>query len=161
MPKVSAGILAFRRGASGVEVLVAHPGGPMWARRDEGSWTIPKGLADDGETDLLAVARREFAEETGHPAPAGPYLDLGEVRLRSGKLVRAWAAEGSLDPATAHSNEFDLEWPPGSGRVLRVPEVDRVAWMAPDAARRALNPVQAELVDRLMEALAAAGEPAG
>lgn len=161
MPRVSAGILAFRRTATGVEVLVAHPGGPMWARRDDGAWTIPKGLVDDGETDLLAVARREFAEETGHPAPDGPYLDLGEVRLRSGKVVRAWGAEGDLDAATARSNEFDLEWPVGSGRIVRVPEIDRVAWMAPGDARRALNPIQAELVDRLLGAIDASPEEAG
>jgi predicted NUDIX family NTP pyrophosphohydrolase len=153
MPRISAGLLLYRLGRGGLEVLIAHPGGPMWSRRDEGSWTLPKGLADDGERDLLEVARREFAEETGHVAPAGAALSLGEVRLRSGKVVHAWAIEGDLDPASAASNEFDLEWPKGSGRLIRVPEVDRVAWFAPDEARRRLNPTQAAFVDRLVQAL--------
>lgn len=158
MPRVSAGLLCYRRGPAGLEVLVAHPGGPMWARRDAGAWTIPKGLVDDGEDDLRAVARREFREETGHDAPEGPLLDLGEVRLRSGKVVRGWAAEGDLDPTSARSNIVAMEWPPRSGRVLQVPEVDRVAWLPPDAARAALNPAQAEFVDRLIAALDARSE---
>ena len=104
MPKISAGLLLYRRTATGIEVLIAHPGGPMWAHRDTGAWSLPKGLVDDGEEDLLAVARREFAEETGHVAPAVTPLPLGETRLRSGKVVHAWAIEGDLDPATAVSN---------------------------------------------------------
>ncbi len=155
MTRVAAGLLCYRRRPAGLEILVAHPGGPMWARRDAGAWTIPKGLVDDGEVDLLAVARREFHEETGHDAPPGPLLDLGEVRLRSGKVVRAWAAEGDLDPADAHSNLVDVEWPPRSGRMVRVPEVDRVVWVPPEAARVALNPAQAAFVDRLLAALEA------
>jgi len=154
MPKIAAGLLLYRRSSAGIEVLVAHPGGPMWARRDAGAWTIPKGLVDDGEEDLLDVARREFREETGHEPPDGPMVDLGEIRLRSGKVVHAWAVEGDLDPAAARSNMVEVAWPPRSGRVVRVPEVDRVAWLRPDAARMALNPAQAAFVERLEAALA-------
>jgi predicted NUDIX family NTP pyrophosphohydrolase len=154
MPKVAAGLLLYRRSPAGLEVLVAHPGGPMWARRDAGAWTIPKGLVDDGEDDLRDVARREFREETGHEPPDGPMTDLGEIRLRSGKVVHAWAVEGDLDPAAARSNMVEVAWPPRSGRVVRVPEVDRVAWLDPDAARTALNPAQAAFVERLEAALA-------
>jgi predicted NUDIX family NTP pyrophosphohydrolase len=150
---MSAGLLLYRYGPAGLEVLVAHPGGPAWARRDAGAWTLPKGLADDGEASLEAVARREFREETGHPAPDGPLLPLGEIRLKSGKVVHGFAAAGDLDPATARSNMVEVAWPPRSGRVMRVPEVDRVAWLAPDAARAALHPAQAVFVDRLEAAL--------
>jgi predicted NUDIX family NTP pyrophosphohydrolase len=150
MPKLSAGLLLYRRTADGVEVLIAHPGGPIWARRDAGAWSLPKGGRDDHETDLLDSARREFQEETGHEPPDGRPIDLGEVRMRSGKVVHAWALEGDLDPATITSMTTEVEWPPRSGRRLTVPEIDRVAWVRPAEARRRLNPAQAQFVDRLL-----------
>ena len=154
MPKISAGLLLFRRTDDGVEVLVAHPGGPMWARRDTGAWSVPKGAPHADEADLLLAARREYREELGHEAPDGPVIDLGEVRMRSGKIVHAWAVEGDFDPRSISSMTVDLEWPPRSGRTITVPEIDRVAWLRPGDARRRLNPAQAEFVDRLLWALA-------
>jgi len=154
MPKLSAGLLLFRRNGDGIEVLVAHPGGPMWAHRDMGAWSLPKGAPDDHEVDLLDAARREFREETGHEPPDGPYFDLGEVRMRSGKVVHAWAVEGDLDPTSIRSMTIELEWPPRSGRIVTVPELDRVAWLRPTDARRRLNPAQAGFVDRLLVVLA-------
>jgi predicted NUDIX family NTP pyrophosphohydrolase len=154
MAKLSAGVLLYRRADTGIEVLVAHPGGPIWSRRDSGAWSLPKGAPMDDEADLLDAARREFREETGHEAPAGPAIDLGEVRMRSGKVVRAWAIEGDLDPRQLSSMDAEIEWPPRSGRTLRVPEIDRVAWVGPTEARRRLNPAQATFVDRLLTALA-------
>lgn len=149
MPRTSAGILLFRRsGTRRLEVLLGHPGGPYFDRRDAGVWSIPKGEADPGE-DLLAVARREFAEETGSPAPDGPVIALGSVIGRSGKVIHAWAIEGDLDPVLAVSNEFSLEWPPGSGRVRSFPEIDRVAWFSPGDARRYIGPAQVAFIDRL------------
>jgi predicted NUDIX family NTP pyrophosphohydrolase len=156
MPKLSAGLLLFRHVEDGVEVLIAHPGGPVWARRDTGAWTLPKGAVDEGES-LLDAARREFAEETGHPAPAGEAIDLGEVRMRSGKVVHGWAIEGDLNPRALRSMLVDVEWPPRTGRVVTVPEIDRVAWVRPSEARRRLNPAQAGFVDRLLTALARTG----
>lgn len=156
MEKLSAGILLFRRRGGGVEVLIAHPGGPLWASKDAGAWSIPKGEADEGEStddDLFRVALREFAEETGHPAPYGEPLDLGTVRLKSGKVIHGWAIEGDLDPATASSTTFELEWPPRSGRRQTYPEVDRVAWSEPAEARKRLNPAQAAFVERLLQAI--------
>lgn len=157
-PGPSAGILLFRRRDSAVEVLLAHPGGPYWSRQDHGSWSVPKGIAEPDEPPA-AVAAREFAEETGFDLtsvaadPAGPHLDLGEVTLKSGKVIRAWAVEGDLDPEQAHSNEFEIEWPPKSGRMLLIPEVDRVAWFGTVEARRRAHPAQAAFVDRLEAAL--------
>jgi predicted NUDIX family NTP pyrophosphohydrolase len=141
-----------------VEVLLAHPGGPYWRNQEFGSWSVPKGIAEVGEAPE-AVAAREFEEETGFPLeavavdPARSPLDLGEVQLKSGKSVRVWAVEGDLDAALARSNEFEIEWPPRSGRRLTIPEVDKVAWFAPDEARRRAHPVQAAFVDRLLVAL--------
>jgi predicted NUDIX family NTP pyrophosphohydrolase len=152
MPKSSAGLLLYRRRGDRVEVLLAHPGGPMWAKRDAGAWSVPKGEIEGGE-EALAVARREFEEETGQPPPAGDCLSLGEVRQKSGKVVLAWACEGDLDPAVARSNTFPLEWPPGSGNWVDTPEVDRVDWFPAGEARLKLNPAQAEFVDRLLERL--------
>lgn len=154
--RTSAGIVLFRRTPSGIQILIGHPGGPFWTGRDAGHWTVPKGEADDGEVDdrdLLRVARREFREETGHDAPEGDALALGWIRQKSGKRVHAWAIEGDLDPATARSNTFDLEWPPRSGRTIQVPELDRVAWVTPADARRMLKEAQVPFVDRLEEAL--------
>ncbi|MDQ2966616.1 MAG: NUDIX domain-containing protein [Chloroflexota bacterium] len=153
MPKPSAGLLLYRRRGDSVEVLLAHPGGPLWAKRDAGVWSVPKGEIETGEKPF-DVARREFHEETGHKPPAGECLSLGEIRQKSGKLVVAWACEGDLDPTTSESNTFPLEWPPGSGNWIDVPEIDRVEWFAPDEARRRLNPAQAEFVDRLLAMLA-------
>ena len=152
MPARSAGILLFRRRPHGPEVLLVHPGGPFWSRRDEGAWSIPKGEYADGE-DAMDAARREFEEETGTAPPPGALVELGEIRQRSGKRVVAWAAEGDLDPAAVVSNTFTLEWPPRSGQMQEFPEVDRAGWFPVEEARRRLVPAQAELVDRLLERL--------
>lgn len=149
---VSAGLLLFRRPAGGLELFLAHPGGPFWRGRDLGAWTIPKGLVAPGE-ELLAAALREFEEETGI-VPREPFLPLGSVRQKAGKVIHAWAWEGDADPAAIVSNTARHEWPRGSGRWLTFPEVDRCAWFAPGAARERLNPAQAELIDRLAAALA-------
>jgi predicted NUDIX family NTP pyrophosphohydrolase len=154
VPRRSAGLLLYRRTPDGgVEVLLAHPGGPAWAARDAGAWTVPKGEFDPGEDDPIAVARREFAEETGHPAPDGEPIELGEIRQKGGKLVAAWALEGDLDPATAKSNTFPFQWPPRSGRWITIPEIDRVEWFAPDEARRRIKDTQIPFVDRLIHEL--------
>lgn len=149
----SAGLLMFRRAGGALQLLLAHPGGPFWARKDEGAWTLPKGELAEGE-DALAAARREFEEETGC-APAGPFLDLGEVRQKSGKRVQAWAFEGDLDPAALRCNLFELEWPPRSGQLRQFPEIDRVAWFDPDTARRKILSAQRPFVERLQGLLAA------
>lgn len=146
-------MLLYRRASGGgIEILLAHPGGPIWAKRDAGAWTVPKGEFHEGE-EPWAVARREFEEETGHPAPDGDPIELGEIRQKGGKLVEAWALEGDLDPATAQSNTFPLEWPPRSGNWITIPEIDRVEWFAPDEARRRLKDTQVPFIDRLIEAL--------
>ena len=157
--RTSAGILLYRRGASGpgtLEVLLAHPGGPYFAKRDLGDWTIPKGEPDGAAEPLIDVARREFAEETG-PAvdPAAPAIELGSIVQKGGKVVHAWAVEGDLDPAGARSNTIEIEWPPRSGRRQPFPEIDRVAWFDPDEARRRVKPAQIPLIDRLVDALRA------
>ncbi|HWB40743.1 MAG TPA: NUDIX domain-containing protein [Gemmatimonadales bacterium] len=144
---LSAGLLLFRRPRGTLEVFLAHPGGPFWRGRDLGAWTIPKGLVAAGE-ELLAAARREFQEETGI-APREPFLPLGSVRQKAGKLIHAWAWEGDADPAAIVSNTTSIEWPRGSGRSITYPEVDRCAWFEPGAARAKLNPAQAELIGRL------------
>jgi predicted NUDIX family NTP pyrophosphohydrolase len=150
----SAGLLLFRRGGEGIEVLLVHPGGPFWAKRDHGAWSIPKGEYPDDE-DPLAAARREFAEELGSPAPGGEAIELGEIRQKAGKLVRAWAIAGDLDPTEITSNTFTMQWPPRSGRVQEFPEVDRAQWFGLEEARERINPAQAALLDRLREAVAA------
>jgi predicted NUDIX family NTP pyrophosphohydrolase len=151
MPKRSAGILLYRVRHGSVEVLLVHPGGPFWATRDLGAWTIPKGEYEPGE-DALAAALREFREETGHEPPTGDgLLELGTVRQRGGKVITAWAAPGDLDPAAIDSGTFELEWPPRSGNRREFPEVDRAGWFDPDTARQKLLAAQAELVDRLLE----------
>ena len=150
----SAGILLYRRGADDerLEVLLAHPGGPWFAAKDAGHWSIPKGEAH-GEEGLLDVAHREFAEETGHAVPGAPPIELGSIVQKGGKRVHAWAVEGDLDPGKAHSNLFETEWPPRSGRRATFPEIDRVAWFDPDEARRMIKPTQIPLLQRLEAAL--------
>jgi predicted NUDIX family NTP pyrophosphohydrolase len=153
MPLESAGLLLYRRSV-GLEVFLVHPGGPFFAKRDDGWWTVPKGLVDRDE-DPLAAARREFAEETGFALPAGAeFIDLGSVRQKGGKVVRAWAVEGDCEPALLRSNTVTLEWPPRSGRRRDFPEVDRGAFFPLDEARRKILPAQAPLLDRLVERLA-------
>lgn len=149
----SAGLLLYRRGPDGLELLLGHMGGPFWARRDERAWSIPKGELAEGE-DPQAAAAREFAEELGSAPPDGPWLALGEIAQKGGKRVTAWAVEGDLDVASVVSNTFELEWPPRSGRTRAFPEVDRAAWVGPAEARAKLVAAQAELVDRLEAALA-------
>ena len=144
---VSAGLLLFRRTRGVLEVFVAHPGGPFWRDREAGAWTIPKGAVEAGE-DHLAAAIREFVEETGI-TPTPPFLPLGSVRQKAGKTIHAWAWEGDADADAISSNTMKTEWPRKSGRWIEYPEVDRCAWLAPDEARRLLNPAQAELVGRL------------
>jgi predicted NUDIX family NTP pyrophosphohydrolase len=155
--RLSAGILLFREREGRLEVLLGHPGGPFFAKKDEGSWTVLKGEADPGE-ELPAVARREFAEETGQEPPDGTMLELGEVRQRGGKTVVAWALAGDLDPAEAGSNTFEMEWPPRSGRVRAFPEIDRVGWFDLETARRKILPAQVPFLDRLERAIGAIPE---
>ena len=156
--RVSAGVLLYRYREGSLEVLIAHPGGPYFATKDAGYWSIPKGEVEEGEA-LMDVALREFEEETGSPVTADPstFIDLGDIIQKGGKQVVAWAAEGDLDPATAHSNTFSLQWPPRSGRFVDVPEIDRVAWLGPDDARRFVKETQIPLIDRLEAALADRG----
>jgi len=147
--KRSAGIVLYRRTADGaVEVLLGHMGGPFWARKDAGAWTIQKGEVGPGE-EPVAVARREFEEELGVAVPTGDLVDLGEVRQAGGKVVRAWAVEGDLDADDIVSNTFELEWPPRSGRFQAFPEIDRAAWMSVESARAAIIEAQRLLLDRL------------
>jgi predicted NUDIX family NTP pyrophosphohydrolase len=150
--RLSAGILLFREREGRLEVLLGHPGGPFFAKKDDGSWTVLKGEADRGE-ELPAVARREFAEETGQQPPDGPMLELGEIRQKGGKTVVAWALAGDLDPTMARSNTFETEWPPRSGRVRAFPEIDRVGWFDLETARTKILPAQAPFLDRLEEAV--------
>jgi len=148
----SAGLLMYRRRHGLLEVLLVHPGGPFWARRDEGAWTFPKGEYDPEAEDALDAAKREFTEETGF-APGSSHTPLGEVRQRSGKLVCAWAFEGDGDPASLASNHFELEWPPRSGRMQRYPEADRAAWFDAAEARVRILPGLVAFIDRLEASL--------
>ena len=148
----SVGILLWRSREGRLEVLLAHPGGPVWAKKDIGHWTIPKGELEPGE-EFAAAARREFAEETGHEVPKNPLVDLGGITQKSGKLVLGWAVEGDLDPSTAVSNTFEMEWPPRSGIVQRFPEIDRVEWFELGEARVRLNAAQLPFLERLHAAL--------
>jgi predicted NUDIX family NTP pyrophosphohydrolase len=153
MPAPSAGLLPYRFGAAGaLEVLVVHPGGPLWASRDDGAWSIAKGEYGPGE-DAEQAAEREFAEELGQPPPPGPRLDLGELRQPSGKRVRVFAVEGDLDVESVSSNEFEMEWPPRSGEYRSFPEVDRAAWLPVALARHKLLAGQVGFLDRLLELL--------
>jgi predicted NUDIX family NTP pyrophosphohydrolase len=148
----SAGLLVHRERNGEREVLLVHPGGPMWAKRDAGAWSIPKGEYESGE-DALTAARREFEEELGTAAPDGPLNDLGEVKQKSGKIVSAWAVAGDLDVSEITSNTVEVQWPPRSGKMLEIPEVDRAEWFAIRQAREKINPAQAELLDRLVAIL--------
>lgn len=146
----SAGLLLFRHTGQGIEVLLGHMGGPFFARRERGAWTVPKGEYDPGEPAWEA-ARREFEEELGLPPPDGQPLPLGEVRQSGGKTVTAWAVEADLDPATAVPGTFEMEWPPRSGRIQEFPELDRVAWFPLERAREVIVSAQSAFLDRLAE----------
>jgi predicted NUDIX family NTP pyrophosphohydrolase len=149
--KRSAALALVRGDGAAREVLLVHPGGPFWAKKDVGAWSLPKGELEDGE-DPLTAARREFEEETGHAPPTGPFVDLGEVVQKSGKHVRAFAARGEFDVQALRSNEVEVEHPAKSGRVLRFPEVDRATWATLERARVLLNPAQVPLVERALTA---------
>jgi predicted NUDIX family NTP pyrophosphohydrolase len=150
---VSSGLLLYRRNKGALEFFLAHPGGPFWAKRDHGAWTIPKGVVDEGE-ELLDGARREFREETGIEAP-GPFESLGSVKQKAGKTVHAWAWEGDADASKIVSNTTKTEWPRGSGKWLTYPEVDRCAWFDVATARLKINPAQSAFIDRLVVLLEA------
>ncbi len=152
MPARSAGLLMYRRTDSALEVFLVHPGGPFWAHKDYGAWTIPKGEIGPHE-DPLSAAKREFLEETG-VAPEGPFLELTPIRQRGGKVVQAWAFEGTCDPDGITSNTFELEWPPRSGRRRQYPEIDRAAFYSVKQALRKINSAQAALIDELVSRLA-------
>ncbi len=149
MAKRSAGLLLYRRREDSVQVFLVHPGGPFWVKKDLGSWTVPKGEYLDDE-DPLSAALREFHEETGFAAPDG-LVALGEIRQAGGKLVTAWAAEGDCDPALLVSNFIEIEWPPRSGRLIRIPEVDRGNWFTADEARVRIFKSQEPFIDRLLD----------
>ncbi|MEW5743505.1 MAG: NUDIX domain-containing protein [Myxococcota bacterium] len=148
----SAALALVRGDGEAREVLLVHPGGPFWAKKEAGAWSLPKGVLEPGE-DALSAALREFCEETGAPRPAPPYEDLGEVVQKSGKRVRAFAARGDFEVTTLRSNDVELEHPKGSGKLLRFPEVDRAAWCDLERARVLANPAQVPLIERAMRAL--------
>lgn len=152
MDRRSAGLLLWRRREGGVEVLLGHHGGPYFAKKDVGHWTVLKGEFEPGEA-AIDVARREFEEETGFSPPPGEPLDLGEILQKGGKVVQAWGLEGDVDPALAVSNTYDVEWPPRSGRIQAFPEIDRVAWFDLPEGRRRIKTAQAPFLDRLEQAL--------
>ncbi len=156
----SAGLIVFRVREGTLQLLLGHMGGPYWARKDEGAWSIPKGELSEGE-DALAGALREYAEELGHPPPDGPVIELGEIRQRAGKRVVAFAVEGDFDPARLDPGTFELEWPPRSGRRQAFPEIDRVAWFDLVTAKRKIVKGQAPLLDRLADKVAGGQEPGG
>lgn len=151
MPKTSAGILLYKRKDGVLHVFLVHPGGPFFAKKDAGAWSVPKGEIDEGE-DALAAAKREFEEETGC-RPEGEFIPLSEVTQKSGKIVRAWAVEGDCDAQTIRSNTFTLEWPPRSGRMREFPEVDRAGWFTVGAAKEKINPAQIALLEELFTIL--------
>lgn len=151
MPKQAAGILLYRRGPAGLTVLLAHPGGPLWARKDDGAWTLPKGQFTDSEAPLDA-AKREFEEEMGSK-PSGEFLPLGTLKQPSGKIIHAWAAESDFDVTTVKSNLFSLEWPPKSGKMGEFPEIDRAGWFSIEEARVKILKGQSPFLDRLLAVL--------
>jgi predicted NUDIX family NTP pyrophosphohydrolase len=150
MPKLSAGLLVYRPAQGHVEVLIGHPGGPLWARKDDGAWSIPKGEYTDGD-DPWQAAQREFEEELGMPPPTTARLDLGTIKQPSGKLLTVFAVAGTLDITDAHSNTFDMEWPKGSGRIRSFPEIDRVGWFPIAEARVKLLKGHVPFLDRLLQ----------
>jgi predicted NUDIX family NTP pyrophosphohydrolase len=152
MPTRSAGILLYRRGSAGLEVLLGHPGGPFYTKKDDGVWTIPKGELEAGEDELVA-AFREFTEELGSSPPQEPPLPLGDAKQSGAKVNVIWALEGDFDVSTLRSNTFEMTWPPRSGRLQKFEEIDRIAWFDLDAARRKLRPAQLPFLDRLAAAL--------
>jgi predicted NUDIX family NTP pyrophosphohydrolase len=152
MAKRSAGILLYRMAPGGPEVLLVHPGGPFWARKDEGAWSIPKGEVEEAEDPRMS-ALREFEEELGVAVPGDEMIELGSVTQAGGKVVVAWAVEGDLDPAALRSNRFTIEWPPRSGQMREFPEVDRAEWFSVQRAREKINPAQREFIDRLVAKL--------
>lgn len=156
MTKLSAGILLYRGSWPSLELLLVHPGGPFWTNKDAGAWSIPKGEYAAGE-DPLAAAQREFAEELGSPPPQGEFVDLGELKQPSRKIISVFAALGDFDPASLQSNRFELEWPPKSGRRQSFPEVDRAQWFTLAEARGKIEPGQAPFIDRLLEQFAGRG----
>jgi predicted NUDIX family NTP pyrophosphohydrolase len=151
VPRRSAGLLMYRRPLHNPEVFLVHPGGPHFAKKDLGAWTIPKGEYDENEHPLQA-ARREFQEETGFPV-GEIFIDLGSIKQKGGKIVSAWAFEGDCEPAKLISNSCQVEWPPRSGRLIEIPEVDRGEWFSIDEAKQRIKPTQIPLVDRLITAL--------
>jgi len=151
MPKQSAGLLLYRKHEEQLEIFLVHPGGPLWAKKDLGAWSIPKGEFDV-EKPLLA-AKREFQEETGFEAPQGEYFPLRPVKQKSGKIVHAWAVEGQVDAEHVHSNGFEMAWPPRSGKIQSFPEIDRAAWFPVDEAIQKVNPGQVGLIQELLEKL--------
>ena len=159
MTRTSAGILLYRRREGVLEVLLVHPGGPFFGRKDAGNWSIPKGEVDQADPDFEQTARREFLEEVGHPVPPGRPIELGWIRQKGGKTVHAWAVEGDIDPATMSSNMIEFEWPPFSGKMKRIPEIDRWVYFGPEAARLHIKETQRPLLDRLDAALSAPPTP--
>jgi len=155
MPKRSAGLLMYRRSKGELEIFLVHPGGPIWARKDQGAWTLPKGEYEQDESPLVA-ARREFEEETGFHA-AGKFIELGSIRQKSGKIVTAWAFEGDCDPAKLISNTCEIEWPPRSGKHIEIPEVDRGRWFNIDEARQYIREEQGKFLDNLCAVLSLNG----
>ena len=151
MAKISAGILLFRRRPAGAQVLLVHPGGPFWANKDDGAWSMPKGLTDEGE-DALAAAKREFFEETGLKVE-GDFVELGSHKQKSGKIIAAWGHQGDFDPRLLKSNSFSMEWPPRSGRTAEFPEVDRADWFALDEALTKVAKGQTAIIRALAEKL--------
>ena len=154
MGKQSAGLMLYRiaSGGLGIEILLVHPGGPFWRKKDEGAWTIPKGEFDETE-EALAAAKREFKEELGSTAPDGDYVTLGSIKQKGGKTVYAWAVRGDFDPSKLESNTFTCEWPPSSKRIQEFPEVDRAEWFTPEVAKRKILAAQGPLIEELLEVL--------
>jgi len=152
MPKISAGILLYRKGVKGLEVFLVHPGGPLWAKKDEGAWSIPKGIVEEGE-DLFKAALREFEEETGFRLIVRNVIPLMPVKQKGGKTVHAFAMEGDCDPTEIRSNTFQMEWPTRSGRIQEFPEIDRGGWFSLEGAKKKINPGQMGLLEELGERL--------
>jgi len=159
MARTSAGILLYRRREGVVEVLLVHPGGPFFGRKDLGNWSIPKGEVDEEDDDFEQTARREFLEEVGHPAPPGRLIELGSIRQKSGKIVHAWAIEGDIDPATMTSNLISIPWPPFTGKQTTFPEIDKWVYYGPGQARLHIKETQLPLLERLYAALSAISTP--